>query len=122
MIACFRDSLSFDAEKLGAEAMIDDIVALGDRRGWSEGSHVVSEWRAYNGYRWRQKDKNVRGVLFPDGSLRTVEARLDQYARLLGHDIRLKAEACGSKVILLSTRPLALGTRMRRAIGALKRA
>jgi surface carbohydrate biosynthesis protein len=122
MTARFRDSLSFDPARLGAESIIEDIVALGNERGWSEPSSAVSGWRAYSGYRWRQKDKNVRGILFPDGSLRTVEARLDQYARLLGLDIRLKAEACGSKVILLSPRPLALGTRMRRAIGALKRA
>jgi hypothetical protein len=122
MTARFRDSLSFDPSRLGAESIIEDIVALGNQRGWSEPSSAVSGWRAYSGYRWRQKDKNVRGILFPDGSLRTVEARLDQYARLLGLDIRLKAEACGSKVILLSPRPLALGTRMRRAIGVLKRA
>jgi hypothetical protein len=122
MMACFRDSLSFEPGRLGAETMIDDIVALGDRRGWSEGSNAVSDWRAYSGYRWRQKDKNVRGILFPDESLASVEARLQQYAKLLDLDIRLKPEACGSKVTLLSPRPLALGTRMRRAIGALKRA
>jgi hypothetical protein len=29
-------------------------------------------------------------------------------------------EACGSKVILLSARPLNFGTRMRRAMGALQ--
>jgi hypothetical protein len=48
-------------------------------------------------------------------ALRRAEYALDL-------DIRLKPEACGSKVTLLSPRPLALGTRMRRAIGALKRA
>ncbi|MEZ5830992.1 MAG: hypothetical protein R3D05_07405 [Dongiaceae bacterium] len=122
MIACFRDSLSFDPDRLGAETIIDDVVELGNERGWAEASDAVSDWRAYSGYRWRQKDKNVRGILFPDGSLGSVEARLEQYARLLNLDIRLKVEACGSKVILLSPRPLALGTRMRRAIGALKRA
>jgi len=122
MTACFRDSLSFDPKRLGAESIIADIVALGDERGWCEPSSAVSDWRAYSGYRWRQKDKNVRGILFPDESLGSVEARLEQYGKLLGLDIRLKVEACGSKVILLSPRPLAFGTRMRRAIGALKRA
>ena len=122
MIACFRDSLSFDPDCLGAESLIDDILTLGNERGWSEPSSAVSDWRAYSGYRWRQKDKNVRGVLFPDESLGSVEARLDQYAKLLNLDIRLSVEACGNKVILLSPRPLAFGTRMRRAIGGLMRA
>jgi surface carbohydrate biosynthesis protein len=122
MTACFRDSLSFDPVRLGAESIIEDIVALGNERGWTEPAGAVSDWRAYSGYRWRQKDKNVRGILFPDGSLASVETRLEQYAKLLELDIRLKPTACGSKVMLLSPRPLALGTRMRRAIGALKRA
>jgi surface carbohydrate biosynthesis protein len=120
MIACFRDAMSFDPERLGAESIIDDIVALGNERGWSRSSAAVSGWQAYSGYRWRQKDKNVRGILFPDESLGSVQARLEQYAKLLDLDIRLKVEACGSKVILLSPRPLAFGTRMRRAIGALQ--
>jgi surface carbohydrate biosynthesis protein len=122
MIACFRDSMSFDPGRLGAETIINDIMALGDERGWSESSNAVSDWRAYNGYRWHQKDKNVRGILFPDESLASVEARLDQYAKLLNLDISSRVEACGSKVLLLSPRPLAFGTRMRRAIGALRRA
>lgn len=122
MMACFRDSLSYEPARLGAESLIDDMLALGDARGWSQSLNGVSEWRAYSGYRWRQKDKNVRGILFPDESLSSVEARLGQYAKLLNLDIPLKVEACGSKVILLSPRPLAFGTRVRRAIGALKRA
>jgi len=122
MIACFRDSMSFEEKRLGAETIIDQIVSARDKRGWSDQSDAVSDWRAYSGYRWHQKDKNVRGILFPDGSLGAVEARLRQYAELLNLDIRLRVEACGSKVILLSPRPLALGTRVRRAFGALKRA
>jgi surface carbohydrate biosynthesis protein len=122
MIACFRDSMSFEEKRLGAETIIDEIVAAGNKRGWSEQSDAVSDWRAYSGYRWHQKDKNVRGILFPDESLGAVEARLRQYAELLNLEIRLRVEACGSKVILLSPRPLAFGTRMRRAFGGLKRA
>jgi surface carbohydrate biosynthesis protein len=122
MIACFRDSMSFDPGRLGAQTIIGDIMALGDERGWSESSSAVSDWRAYSGYRWHQRDKNVRGILFPDESLASVEARLEQYAKLLDLEISPKVEACGSKVILLSPRPLAFGTRMRRAIGALRRA
>jgi surface carbohydrate biosynthesis protein len=122
MIACFSDSMSFEEKRLGAETIINEIVATGNQRGWSEQSDAVSDWRAYSGYRWRQKDKNVRGILFPEESLRAVEARLQQYADLLNLDLHLRVEACGSKVILLSQRPLALGTRMRRAFGAIKRA
>jgi surface carbohydrate biosynthesis protein len=122
MIACFRDSMSFEENRLGAETIIDEIVAAGSKRGWSEQSDVVSDWRAHIGYRWHQKDKNVRGILFPEESLGAVDVRLKQYAELLDIDIRLRVEACGSKVILLSPRPLTLGTRMRRVFSGLKRA
>lgn len=122
MISRFRDSMSFDPKHLGAESMIEDILALGDARGWYESSSMVSNWRAYSGYRWRQKDKNVRGILFPDKSLDGVEGRLQQFASLLGLDDQLRLEACGSKMVLLSARPLSFRTRMRRAVGALKRA
>ncbi|WP_119305206.1 surface carbohydrate biosynthesis protein [Dongia deserti] len=121
MIDRFRDSMSFDPNCLGAESMIEDILALGNARGWCESSGMVSNWRTYGGYRWRQKDKNVRGILFPEKSLDGVARRLEQYASLLGLDDRLRLEACGSKTILVSARPLSFGTRIRRAIGALKR-
>jgi len=120
MVARFRDSLSYEPERLGAERLIDVILAIREQRGWSEAPNAVSGWRAYSGYRWRQKDKNVRGILFPEGSLGSVEARLEQYAQLLNLNVRHRVEACGSKVILLSARPLNFGTRMRRAIGALQ--
>ena len=120
MIARFRDCMSYDEKRLGAEHIIADIVLRGTR---AAGRTVQSRQRlaAAVGYRWHQKDKNVRGILFPDESLRPVEARLRQYAELLSLEIHLRVEACGSKVILLSARPLALGTRMHRAFGALKR-
>ena len=120
MVACFHDSMSYDPDRFGAESMIDDIIALGNARGWSEPASEVSDWRAYSGYRWRQKDKNVRGILFPDESLASVEGRLQQYAKLLNLDINLRAEPGGNKVILLSPRRLNLQTRVRRAIGALQ--
>jgi len=120
MIACFRDSMSLDPERLGAKNLIEEILALGNARGWRDPSSMVSAWRADRGYRWRQKDKNVRGILFPERSLGSVQARLEQYARLLKLDISQRVEACGSKVILLSARPLDFGTRLRRAIGTLR--
>ena len=121
MIACFRDSMSFEEKRLGGETIIDEVVAAGKARvvrAVRRGERLARLHRLS----LAPKDKNVRGILFPDESLATVETRLRQYAELLNLEIRLKVEACGSKVILLSPRPLALGTRMRRAFGALKRA
>ena len=97
MIACFRDSMSFEEKRLGGETIIDHIVSAGNKRGWSEQSKAVSDWRAYSGYRWHQKDKNVRGILFPDESLRPVEARLRQYAELLSLEIHLRVQACAAR-------------------------
>ena len=122
MIACFRDSMSFDARPAGRGDHHQRHHGCGRRaRLVGVSPNAVSDWRAYSGYRWHQKDKNVRGILFPDESLASVEARLEQYAKLLNLEISQRVEACGSKVILLSPRPLALGTRMRRAFGALRR-
>ncbi|MGH6890756.1 MAG: surface carbohydrate biosynthesis protein [Dongiaceae bacterium] len=119
MLASYRDSMSSDDSRLGAETMIDDIMAFGHQHGWSEPSNMASDWRAYGGYRWNQRDKNVRGILFPDESLASVGARLEQFCELLGFENHLRVEACGRKVVLLSARPLTFGTRLRRAIGAL---
>src|SRR5262245_26863821 len=47
MLACFRDSLSYDPARLGAVMLIDDVLAIGNARGWSEPSNEVSDWRAY---------------------------------------------------------------------------
>jgi hypothetical protein len=67
------------------------------------------------GYTTAAIDEEIPGRVVHD--IGSVEARLDRYARPLNLDVPLKVEACGSKAILLSPRPLALGTRMRRAIG-----
>ena len=121
--SCFPDTSFNYGKDGGVEIRVDHPAQCGTRvcskLTWLYNNGIAC---CDSGYRWHQKDKNVRGILFPDESLATVEARIRKYAELLNLEIQLKVEACGSKVILLSPRPLALGTRMRRALGTLKRA
>lgn len=118
MIARFHDCMSYDDDAMGADHIIESTKAFGDARGgWSEVPNALSAWRPMLGYRWHQPDKNVRGNLFPEVDLDAVANRLDQFSRALSVENRMKIEACGTKVLLVSPRPLALSTRIRRAVG-----
>ena len=118
MIARFRDFLSYDGKRLGAEQMLSAIEEFGATHGgWSEVSNGISAWRPMLGYRWHQPDKNVRGELFPPVDLNAVAARLEQFGSLLGLDGQLKIQTCGTKVLLVSPRALPISTRIRRAVG-----
>ena len=118
MIARFRDCMSYDEDRMGADHIIADTEAFGIARGgWSESPNSLSAWRPLFGYRWHQPDKNVRGTLFPHVDMDAVANRLEQFGRALGFENRLKIETCGTKVLLVSSRPLALSTRIRRAVG-----
>ena len=117
-IARFHDCMSYDDNAMGADHIVEGTMALGDARGgWSEVPDALSAWRPMLGYRWHQPDKNVRGSLFPEVDLDAVASRLDQFSRALGVENRMKIETCGTKVLLVSPRPLALSTRIRRAVG-----
>jgi surface carbohydrate biosynthesis protein len=117
MIERYRDSMSYDNAETGAAQIIAGIEELAAvRAGWSEvGSGGA--WRPAIGYRWHQPDKNVRGALFPELDLGTVERRLKQFSGILGLDTTLNVEGCGTKVALISSRELPLTTRIRRVVG-----
>ncbi|HEV8391397.1 MAG TPA: surface carbohydrate biosynthesis protein [Dongiaceae bacterium] len=118
MVARFRDSMSYDSARMGAEQIVSSIEEFGDARGgWRASPDAVSAWHPLAGYRWHQPDKNVRGDLFPDLDLAAVAGRLNQFGRILGIAADLKIEACGTKVLLVSPRALPLSTRIRRAVG-----
>jgi surface carbohydrate biosynthesis protein len=118
MIERYRDSMSYDDTVTGAEQIISGIEALvAAHGGWLAAGKGPSAWRPSLGYRWHQADKNVRGTLFPELDLVAVERRLKQFGESLGHDVPLNIEGCGTKVALISSRGLALSTRIRRAVG-----
>lgn len=118
MVGRFRNSMSYDGARLGAEQIMSGIEELADARGgWRAASGSVSAWQPRPGYRWRQADKNVRGALFPEVDLAAIAGRLDQFGRILGKAADLKIETCGTKVLLISPRSLPLTTRIRRAVG-----
>jgi surface carbohydrate biosynthesis protein len=118
MLETFRDRMSHEHERLGTEAVIDTIIGLGDEQFASRSAAKnVSAWRPSNGYRWRIKDKNVRGALFPDIEMADVHERIQRFQTLLRLDSRIRIEACGNKVLLLSPWPLSFATRLRRIVG-----
>ncbi len=119
LIERFRDSMSFDPSRLGAEQIIDQVISLGEARGWHSQTPTKSRWRPYSGYRWKQADKNVRGTLFPGLDIPAVAARLETLQYLLGLKQKIKLERCGAKLLLLSTRSLNPSTLVRRTLGAL---
>lgn len=119
MIEVFRDRMSYEFDRLGTEAVIDAIAGLGEGGAFAAAPTManVSAWRPSGGYRWNLKDKNVRGTLFPALDMAEVQERVERFQALLGLDVRMRIETCGNKVLLLSPRPLAFGTRVRRAVG-----
>jgi hypothetical protein len=119
LVERFKDSMSVNATELGAEQIINQVLALGEARGWRSHMAATSSWRPYKGYRWKQADKNVRGTLFPGLDIPAVAARIATLQQLLGLKQRIRLERCGAKLLLLTTRPLNPGTLVRRTLGAL---
>jgi surface carbohydrate biosynthesis protein len=119
MREAFAATTSYRPDRLGAEQIADDMERLGSERGWRTDGGAQTDWKPLFGYKWRQRDKNVRGVLMPSLDLAHVRARLEQFCALLDIDVRPKVELCGSKVALISARRLHVGTRLRRAFSGL---
>jgi surface carbohydrate biosynthesis protein len=118
LVERFRDSMSYDQQQTGAAAIISSIEELAELRGgWSMAREGASAWHPSMGYRWHQADKNVRGTLFPELDLASVERRLKRFSQILSLDTPLGIEACGTKVALISPCGLPLTTRIRRAVG-----
>ena len=119
MRAEFVAAMSYRADQLGAEHIVDELEKLGDARGWAAGGDAQTQWKPLGGYRWKKRDKNVRGNLFPSLDLEAMRARLEQFSALLGIDARSRVESCGTKVALISARRLHVATRLRRALSGL---
>ncbi len=119
LVERFKDSMSVDPTRFGAEQIIDQVISLGEARGWHSQLAAKSSWRPYSGYRWKQADKNVRGALFPGLDIPAVAARLATLQQLLGLKQKIRLERCGAKLLLLTTRSLASGTLVRRMLGSL---
>jgi len=116
MQTAFRRAMSFDPARLGAETILDRLEALmaapsslprgTNRSAWTPG------WR----YRWRLKDRNVRGILMPGLDTADIVDRLSRFAGLLGIAPPAVVEEIGSKTLLLGNRPLGWQSSLRRSV------
>ena len=77
-----------------------------NRSAWTPG------WR----YRWRLKDRNVRGILMPGLDTVDIVDRLARFASLLGVTPPAVVEEIGSKTLLLGNRPLGWQSSLRRSV------
>jgi surface carbohydrate biosynthesis protein len=119
MIDQFRDALSFEEDRLGAQIIIEQLVnAVQRREGFNAAPGTASAWRPNQKYRWHIPDKNVRGELFPSLDRDTVLLRLQKIAKALGIDLKPEVEYCGSKVLLISNHRMAPFVRFRRSIAS----
>jgi len=117
MQMAFRQAMSYDPARLGAETILDLLAPLlaapsahpqaGGRTAWTPG------WR----YRWRLKDRNVRGILMPGLDTADIVVRLSRFAALLGITPPSVVEEIGSKTLLLGNRPLGWQSSLRRSMG-----
>jgi surface carbohydrate biosynthesis protein len=119
MRAAFAVAMSYRPDKLGAEQIVDGLEQLGAERGWRPTGEAQTQWKPLPGYKWTQRDKNVRGTLMPNLDLALLRSRLELLCHLLEINVRPKVELCGSKVALVSARRLHVATRLRRAFSGL---
>lgn len=119
----FKTCISYDAEYMGAEIIINHLEKMLQAQGLPSRSvnDDASEWRPSWNYQWSLKDKNVRGTLFPDFDHDQIMERFMRIAQIMGLNIRPAIHSCGSKVALLTQRQISMPNRlqqfMRRKFG-----
>lgn len=120
MRASFQRAMSYESVKLGAETILDTIMSWVKPAVATEDNSCISAWRPIPGYRWRLRDKNVRGVLMPPLDTTEIRRKLDCFSRLLGIGAPAHVNAVGTKVLLLGNRPLPFSIRCRRALARIR--
>ncbi|HEX9447920.1 MAG TPA: hypothetical protein VF920_08060, partial [Dongiaceae bacterium] len=109
-------AMSYDKAKLGAETILDAIarsLPVAPTGGTDQESRWLPTWR----YRWRLRDKNMRGRLMPNLDDCDIRDRATRFGQLLGLQPPATITDIGSKVLLLSNRVLPQAMLLRRAIG-----
>lgn len=118
MRAAFVASMSYDRNRMGAEAIMDhlDQALSAHATPPHSANDSTSEWRPTWDYQWSLKDKNVRGTLFPDFDHDRIMERFDRIAKAVGIKVSPSIHSCGSKVALLTQRQVSLPSRLHRFV------
>lgn len=113
----FAVSMSYDPDRMGAEEIVDYLDhAVEERSSLGSAADAASNWRPSWNYQWSLKDKNVRGILFPDFDHSQIMSRLRRIADALGIRINPCIYTCGSKVALLTEKNISVSTHLHRLV------
>ncbi|WP_303981915.1 surface carbohydrate biosynthesis protein [Dongia mobilis] len=118
MREAFVTSMSYDADRMGAQTIMDRLDSMLSARSARGGpaDDGVSNWRPGWGYQWSLKDKNVRGTLFPDFDHDQIMARLHRIAKALGIAVDPTIHSCGTKVALLTQQNISMPIRLQQFV------
>jgi hypothetical protein len=113
----FAVSMSYSPDHMGADAIVDYLDhALATRACLGSPNDTTSNWRPNWNYQWSLKDKNVRGILFPDFDHTQILDRLRRIADALSISINPNIYTCGSKVALLTEKNISMSTHLHRLV------
>ncbi len=111
----FAAAMSLDPARLGAAALLDELMTVPGFSLAAPGPQTQFAPRV--GYRWHIADRNVRGSLYPTIRRSRLRQRLQAIAAALDLDIPLTVQNCGTKLVLLGPHPLPWPLRLRRYFG-----
>lgn len=113
----FVVAMSYDESKLGAETILDTIMQYVPAPKHPEQSTETSRWSPGWLYRWRLRERNMRGRLIPNLDADDITARTARFGQLLNIPAPKCITDIGSKILLLGNHELSRRTSLRRCIG-----
>lgn len=114
MYQAFRDAMSFEDRRLGADIMLDRFEELSGGKGAA--GCAAKRWAPGRRYVWGIGDKNVRATLFPELNLDEIRRRVGKLTAALGLPLAPVIQECGSNVVLLGQHRLSAFSRLRRSL------
>ncbi len=99
-----------------SDRRLSGYVLVEPRSPWHAANDTTSNWRPNWNYQWSLKDKNVRGILFPDFDHAQILNRLRRIADALVSASIQRIYTCGSKVALLTEKNISMSTHLHRLV------
>jgi surface carbohydrate biosynthesis protein len=113
----FEVAMSYEASKLGAETILDTIMKFVPPPQHPVQQGEPSQWSPGWLYRWRLRERSMRGRLIPNLDADDITMRTKRFSQLLQIPVPSRIVDIGSKILLLGNRELSRGISLRRSIG-----